>query len=94
LAGVAAGFTRGLKEEKNDRLGTGVGVGVGAAFSDNARPSRNTDIRQKILRLIIQLRILSKPSSIRAMLKAVCRLMSLTPDFSPVMKMVGQQKTV
>ena len=33
---------------------------------------------EKILRLIIQLRILSKASSILAMLKAVCRLISLT----------------
>lgn len=42
LSGVAEGFTRDLKEEKNDRFG--VGVGVGAALSVNATPSINTDV--------------------------------------------------
>jgi hypothetical protein len=73
LDGVADGFTRGLKAEKKDRAGVGVGVGVGAALSDNTKPSRNADFSQKILPVIFQASgaILSKPSSIRAMLKAL-----------------------
>jgi hypothetical protein len=73
LDGVADGFTRGLKAEKKDRFGVGVGVGVGAALSDNTKPSSNVDFSQKILPRIFQPRgaILSKPSSIRAMLKAL-----------------------
>ena len=55
LDGVAERFTLGLKE-KNHRFGVGVGVGVGAALSDNARPRTNTDVSEKILRFIIQLR--------------------------------------
>ena len=54
LAGGAERFT--LKGGKNDFFfGVGVGVGVGAALSDNTRPSTNSDISKKILRLIIQL---------------------------------------
>jgi hypothetical protein len=62
-----------LKGGKNDFFG--VGVGVGAALSDAARPSSNTDFSQKILVVIFQFAgaILNKASSIRAMLKAVRR---------------------
>jgi hypothetical protein len=38
LSGVAEGFARALKPDKNDGFGVGVGVGVGAAWSDPARP--------------------------------------------------------
>ena len=50
LAAVADGFTRGLREDKNDRFG--VGVGVGAALSAKPTPSINADVGKTNLRFM------------------------------------------
>ena len=67
VAGVAERLT--LKGGKNDFLGVGVGVGLGAACSDSAKPRSNTDFSQKILPVMIQLRVPSKPWSFHATVK-------------------------